>query len=176
MSDLASARARLRRLVLVSGWLLIALCIGWEWRWAPLRAGGSLLVLKAAPLLALLPAMARDRPKAYQWTTLVILLYACEGMVRATSEASPVRELAALELVLALAIYVAAIRWLRVGRPARGGRKGAATTTVTVKATEKAREKATAAPTADGAPARAPADQVPRNVADDTQAPDRGRG
>ena len=168
MSDLASARARLRRLVLVSGWLLIALCIGWEWWWAPLRAGGSLLVLKALPLLALLPAMARDRPKAYQWTTLVILLYACEGMVRATSEASPVRELAALELVLALAIYIAAIRWLRVGRPARSDRMGAATTTATVKATE----KATAAPTA----GRASADQAPRNAADDTQTPDRERG
>ena len=120
MSDLVATRARLRRLVLVSGWLLIALCIGWEWWWAPLRAGGSLLVLKALPLVVLLPAMARDRPKAYQWTTLVILFYVCEGVVRATSEPSPVRDLAVVELILALTIYVGAIRWLRVGRQEKG--------------------------------------------------------
>lgn len=116
MSDPVSTRARQRRLVLVSGWLLIALCLGWEWWWAPLRPGGSLLVLKALPLLVLLPAIARGRARAFQWTTLVILLYACEGVVRATSEGSPVRELAVIELVLAATIYVGAIRWLRTRR------------------------------------------------------------
>ncbi len=121
MSDLVSTRARLRRLVLVAGWLLIALCLGWEWWWAPLRPGGSLLVLKALPLVAVLPALARNRPRAYQWATLVVLLYLCEGMVRATSEGSPVRELAVAELILAAIVYVGAIRWLRAGRGDHGG-------------------------------------------------------
>jgi len=123
MSDPVSTRARQRRLVLVSGWLLIVLCLGWEWWWAPLRAGGSLLVLKALPLAVLLPAVARDRPRAYQWITLVILLYLCEGLVRATSEGSPVRELAVIELALSATIYLGAIRWLRAGRPDRGDRR-----------------------------------------------------
>ena len=104
MSDLVSTRARLRRLVLVAGWLLIALCLGWEWWWAPV-----------------LPALARNRPRAYQWATLVVLLYLCEGMVRATSEGSPVRELAVAELILAAIVYVGAIRWLRAGRGDHGG-------------------------------------------------------
>ena len=164
MSDLASARARLRRLVLVSGWLLIALCIGWEWWWAPLRAGGSLLVLKALPLLALLPAMARGRPKAYQWTTLLILFYACEGVVRATSEASPVHELALVELMLALIIYIGAIRWLRVGRPARGDRKGAATAPAT--------ENAAATPMA----GTEPSSRSRSEPANDPQERERGNG
>lgn len=120
MTDPAIARTRLRRLVLLSGWMLVALCIGWEAWWAPLRPGGSLLVVKALPMLVLLPGLARERPRAYQWTTLVILLYVCESVVRMMSEASPVRDLAGLELILALVIYVGAIGWLRAAR--RGSR------------------------------------------------------
>ena len=34
-------------------WLaLVALCLGWELWWAPLRPGGSWLMLKVLPLLA----------------------------------------------------------------------------------------------------------------------------
>ena len=124
LSGPARTRFRQRRLVLASGWLLVALCIAWEWWLAPLRPGGSLLMLKVAPLLLLLPAMARSLPRAYQWTTLIILLYACEGVVRAASEPSPVRPLAVLELVLASTIYVGSILWLRAGRPPRTKRNG----------------------------------------------------
>ena len=121
--DPATIRAHQRRLVLVSGWLLVALCLAWEAWLAPLRPGGSLLMLKVTPLLFLLPAMARGLPRAYQWTTLIILLYVCEGVVRALSEDSPVRELALLELLLALTVYVCAILWLRAGRPPRASRR-----------------------------------------------------
>ncbi|MGE8473190.1 MAG: DUF2069 domain-containing protein, partial [Paraburkholderia hospita] len=40
---------------------LIALCVAWEWWLAPLRAGGSLFVLKAVPLLLALPGVWRKR-------------------------------------------------------------------------------------------------------------------
>lgn len=121
--DAAAIRARQRRHVLLSGWLLVALCVAWEGWLAPLRPGGSLLMLKVAPLLILLPGMARGLPRAYQWTTLLILLYVCEGVVRAASESSPVRDLAVLELMLALTVYVCAILWLRAGRPSRSRRR-----------------------------------------------------
>lgn len=122
-ATIARRRAGYRRLLLAAGWLLVLLCLAWEWALAPLRPGGSLLILKVLPLLLLLPAMARGIRRAYQWTTLIILAYVCEAIVRATSEASPVRELALAELLLATAVYVLAIRWLRADGSSRKRRR-----------------------------------------------------
>ncbi len=85
--------------------LLIALGIAWEWRLAPLRPGGSTLVLKVLPLLAALPGILRGRRYTHQWASLPSLVYAMEGIVRAMTENGMSRWLALAEIVLALSLF-----------------------------------------------------------------------
>lgn len=107
-------------------WLaLIALCIGWELWLAPLRAGGSWLALKAVPLLLPWRGPWRGDVRAMQWTLLLVLAYALEGLVRAF-EPAPYGSLARLELALVTTIYVGAIIYLRPFKRAASDRRKAA--------------------------------------------------
>jgi uncharacterized membrane protein len=89
--------------------LLIALCIAWELFLAPLRTGGSWMVLKALPLLAPLPGILRASRRTCQWASLLSLAYFAEGVVRAASDPIPSRYLAMLEIILATALFVSLI-------------------------------------------------------------------
>lgn len=89
--------------------LLIALCIAWELFVAPLRSGGSWMVLKALPLLAPLPGMLRASRYTCQWASLLSLAYFTEGVVRAMSDPAPSRYLAMLEILLATTLFVSLI-------------------------------------------------------------------
>ena len=66
--------------------LLIALCIAWETVLAPLRPGGSWLVLKVLPLLIPLRGIFKRDVYTMQWSSMLILMYFAEGIVRATSD------------------------------------------------------------------------------------------
>jgi uncharacterized membrane protein len=92
---------------------LILLSLAWEWRIAPLRQGGSWLVLKALPLLAALPGVVRGNRYTYRWGSLMIVLYFAEGTVRALSETGVSRALAGMEAGLALAFFGCAIAYVR---------------------------------------------------------------
>ena len=92
---------------------LIFLCVAWELFLAPLKPGGSWLVLKVLPLLAPLMGVLHGRRYTFQWSTLLIWLYAAEGATRAFSDRGPSQVLAAVELVLALAYFAFAVAWLR---------------------------------------------------------------
>jgi uncharacterized membrane protein len=101
---------------------LIALALIWETWIAPLRAGGSWLVIKALPLAFVLRGLLRADVRTMQWALLLSLAYVLEGAVR-VFEPSPVRVLAGLELALASLLFVAAIVYLRpLKRAARAGR------------------------------------------------------
>jgi uncharacterized membrane protein len=89
--------------------LLIALCIAWELFVAPLRSGGSWMVLKALPLLAPLPGLLRANRYTCQWASLLSLAYFAEGVVRAMSDPAPSRYLAMLEIVIATMLFVSLI-------------------------------------------------------------------
>ncbi|MCS7100183.1 MAG: DUF2069 domain-containing protein [Burkholderiaceae bacterium] len=105
------SRAALR--VARATWIaLLVLAILWEWLLAPLRPGGSWLILKAAPLALLARNVWQGDAKALQWALLAVTLYLAEGVVR-LAEPLPARALAALELLLAGAFYAAAIVHLR---------------------------------------------------------------
>jgi uncharacterized membrane protein len=67
---------------------LIALCVAWELVLAPLRPGGSWLVLKVVPLLLPLRGVLKRDIYTMQWSSMLILLYLAEGLVRATSDSS----------------------------------------------------------------------------------------
>src|SRR5690606_5963631 len=80
---------------------LIVLCLLWELALAPLRPGGSLLALKAVPLLLPLRGVLKGRLYTLQWAAMLILLYFMEGVVRAWSDPAPASvSMAALEIIL----------------------------------------------------------------------------
>ena len=65
---------------------LIGLCLAWELWLAPLRPGGSYLALKAAPLALPLPGILLGRRYTYQWSSMLVLAYFAEGVVRTWAE------------------------------------------------------------------------------------------
>jgi uncharacterized membrane protein len=95
---------------------LIFLCLAWELFLAPVKPGGSWLALKALPLLAPLFGVLRGRRYTFQWSTLLIWLYAAEGATRALTDAGPARSLAGAELVLSFLYFGAAVAYLRATR------------------------------------------------------------
>jgi uncharacterized membrane protein len=95
---------------------LIFLCLAWELWLAPLKPGGSWLVLKVLPLLAPLFGILHGRRYTFQWSTLLIWLYAAEGAARTLTDTGPARWLAAGELVLSFAYFGAAVAYLRATR------------------------------------------------------------
>jgi uncharacterized membrane protein len=104
--------------VLASGCLsaLILLCVTWEMWLAPLRPGGSLLALKALPLAAALGGILNGRRYTYQWSSMLILAYLAEGVVRAWSETGFSQTLALWETGLSLAFFAAAVSYARLSR------------------------------------------------------------
>lgn len=65
---------------------LILWCLLWEIFLAPLRPGGSWMVLKALPLLIPLHGVIKRDVYTMQWSSMVILLYFTEGVVRGYSD------------------------------------------------------------------------------------------
>lgn len=105
---------------------LILLLVAWELFLAPLRPGGSWLVLKALPLLAPLFGVLHGRRYTFQWSTLLIWLYAAEGSTRTYTDAGWSARLAFIEALLALAYFAFAVAYLRATRSASAARPGAA--------------------------------------------------
>ena len=95
---------------------LILLGIAWELVLAPLKPGGSWLVLKVAPLLVPLFGVLHAKRYTFQWSTLLIWLYVAEGVTRAISDRGLSATLAAVEAALSLAYFAAAVTFLRATR------------------------------------------------------------
>lgn len=66
--------------------LLIIWCVAWEMWIAPLKPGGSWAVLKAVPLLFPLLGVIKRDIYTLQWTSMMILIYFIEGVVRAWAD------------------------------------------------------------------------------------------
>lgn len=93
---------------------LIALCIAWETFLAPLRPGGSWLMLKAVPLLIPLFGILRGKRYTYQWASMFVLFYFTEGVVRAWSDRGLSANLALVEVALSVIFFFAAIYFARL--------------------------------------------------------------
>jgi uncharacterized membrane protein len=103
-----------RAIAIASLLALIALCLAWELWVAPLRPGGSWLVLKVLPLLLPVMGLLKSRLYTYRWTSLLVWLYFTEGVVRATSDRNaPSVAMASLEVVLSLALFCACAMHVR---------------------------------------------------------------
>jgi len=92
---------------------LIALCMAWELLLAPLRPGGSWLVLKVLPLLLPLIGILKRDVYTLQWSSMLILLYFMEGIVRATSDRGLSAQLAWGEVALSCVFFICALSYLR---------------------------------------------------------------
>lgn len=93
--------------------LLIILTLLWELILAPLKVGGSLLVLKAAFLLLPLMGILKGKRYTYQWTSMFILLYFTEGVVRTWSDQGLSQQLAIIETILSVIFFVSAIYYAK---------------------------------------------------------------
>jgi len=105
-----------RRLSIIAFAGLVALGLAWELWLAPLRPGGSMLALKVLPLALALPGIARGRLRTYQWWSMGILAYLCEGLVRATSDRGTSAALAVVQIVLATLAFAAILLFVRAAR------------------------------------------------------------
>jgi len=101
---------------------LILLSLAWELWLAPLRPGGSWLVLKTLPLLLPLMGILKGRRYTYQWASMFILIYFTEGVMRAWSDPQPAASLAMIEIVLSVVFFLAAIGYAKKTAPARPAR------------------------------------------------------
>ncbi|MDY0073811.1 MAG: DUF2069 domain-containing protein [Thauera sp.] len=108
----------LNLLASVSLLALIVLCVLWEGWLAPLRPGGSWLMLKALPLLGAVFGILRGRRYTHQWLSMLSLLYLTEGVVRA-GDGGGVGPLAWLEAVLALVLFLSTMFYARYSAPSR---------------------------------------------------------
>ncbi|MBM3350445.1 MAG: DUF2069 domain-containing protein [Betaproteobacteria bacterium] len=95
---------------------LILLTLAWETALAPLRPGGSLLMLKTLPLLLPLFGVLHGKRYTYQWASMFILLYFTEGAVRAWSEHGLSAKLALAECAIAFIFFFCAIFYARLAR------------------------------------------------------------
>lgn len=114
MAPAPAGVARSRQLAVASLVALIALCLAWELWLAPLRPGGSWLVLKVLPLTIPLAGLLKNRMYTYRWLSLVIWLYFIEGVVRAWSDPPPGNRLALIQIALCLAAFAACVLHVRL--------------------------------------------------------------
>jgi uncharacterized membrane protein len=93
---------------------LISLCVAWETFLAPLRLGGSWLMLKTLPLLIPLFGILRGNRYTYQWSSMFVLLYFTEGAVRAWSDTGLSAQLAYIEVALTVIFFFSTIFFARL--------------------------------------------------------------
>jgi uncharacterized membrane protein len=92
---------------------LILLCVAWELVLDPLRPGGSWMVLKVLPLLVPLRGVLKRDIYTMQWSSMLILLYFTEGIVRATSDKGLSATLGWIEVALVCVFFFCTILFLR---------------------------------------------------------------
>jgi uncharacterized membrane protein len=95
---------------------LIALCLAWELWLAPLRPGGSFLALKAAPLALPLYGILFGLRYTYQWSSMFVLAYFAEGVMRAWGERGLPQALALSEAALSAVFFASVVGYARLTR------------------------------------------------------------
>jgi uncharacterized membrane protein len=119
------APSALRWIGSVSLLALIALSVAWELWLAPLRPGGSWLVLKALLLLLPLRGVLRGNLYTLQWSSMFILLFLAEGVVRGMTDTGASAALAWVETALSIVFFFSTIFYLRPFKRAAKARASA---------------------------------------------------
>jgi uncharacterized membrane protein len=97
---------------------LIVLCLAWELWLAPLRPGGSYMALKALPLVFPLTGIIQGKRRTYQWSSMFILAYFTEGVMRGWGDRGLSQMLALAEVALSLVFFAAVVAYARLTRAA----------------------------------------------------------
>lgn len=92
---------------------LIFLTLAWELWLAPLRAGGSWMVLKVLPLLLPLFGVLRGTRRTCLWASVLVLAYGAEGLVRGWTESGLAGTLAWIEFGLAALFAISAAQYAK---------------------------------------------------------------
>lgn len=104
----------LQRTAMFSLIALFVLCLLWEIWLAPLRAGGTLLFLKALPLACAFRGVSKGSLYTIQWASMLVLLYLMEGVVRVMSDPpGPSILMAWIEIILSSIFFFAALFYVR---------------------------------------------------------------
>ncbi len=104
--NVASSKVRITQNISVIALIaLIILSVLWELWLAPLREGGSWLVIKALPLCIPLVGLLKNRMYTYRWLSLWIWFYFTEGVVRSWGDPMPSQLLAELEIIICLILF-----------------------------------------------------------------------
>jgi uncharacterized membrane protein len=93
---------------------MIVLGLAWELWLAPLRPGGSLLVLKVLPLCLPLAGILKNKMYTYRWVSLMVWLYFTEGAVRAYSDKAPSNYYAMVQVLLCCTLFAACALHVRL--------------------------------------------------------------
>ena len=104
------------RLAVASLCLLIALSLSWEWWLAPLRPGGSRLALKALPLCLPLSGILKQKVYTYQWSSLLVLAYFAESVVRLFDAQTASRWCALAVLCCSVAFFISCLAFVKQKR------------------------------------------------------------
>jgi len=113
---LVNAQIRRQRLAIGLIGALVLFLILWETVLAPVRPGGSWLVLKALPLALVWPGIARGRLRSRQIASLLLPFYFAEAIVRAVTEPGRHALVAGAAAVVCVAAFVALLRSFRDAR------------------------------------------------------------
>ena len=100
------------RLAVAGTLALVLLELLWELALAPIAPHGSWLALKALPLAALAPGVARGQRRARQWLALLLPFYVAEALARALVETGRHAVVAATTCAVATCAFVALLGWL----------------------------------------------------------------
>jgi uncharacterized membrane protein len=93
---------------------MILLGLAWELWLAPLRPGGTWLVVKVLPLCIPLAGLLKNRMYTYRWVSLLVWLYFTEGVVRAWGDKPPGNWLALGQVALCLILFIACAMHVRL--------------------------------------------------------------
>jgi uncharacterized membrane protein len=107
------AASALLRLMLAASIALALELVLWESWLAPLRPGGSMLVLLAVPAFAIVACVWKKNVYGLQVSSMLVLVYLAEGVVRAMTDKGLSALLGAIEIVLVTAFFVADLAYLR---------------------------------------------------------------
>ena len=93
---------------------LIILNLLWEIYYNPLHSEGSLMVIKSAILLIPLSGILKKNRYTYQWSSMFILLFFIEGVVRFYSETGVSQSMALYQIILSGIFFLSTMFFCKV--------------------------------------------------------------
>jgi len=93
---------------------LIILNLFWEIFYNPLNSEGSLMVVKSVVLLIPLTGILKKNRYTYQWSSMFILLFFIEGIVRFYSETGVSQSMALCQIILSTIFFTSTMFFCKV--------------------------------------------------------------